>query len=57
VGIALIEAEDVAGANRGFAQSQTPFDVWFNQTVEGLSSVDLGQPVPAWPKLAYDCRP
>jgi hypothetical protein len=57
VGIVLIEGEDVAAANRGFAQSQAPFDVWFKQTVEGFSGVDFGQPIPAWPELAYDCRP
>ena len=57
VGIVLIEAEDVAGANAGFARSQAPFDVWFRQSVEGFSGVDFGQPVPAWPEVAYDSRP
>jgi hypothetical protein len=57
VGIVLIEGEDVAAANRGFAQSQAPFDVWFKQTVEAFSGVDFGQPVAVWPEVAYDCRP
>ena len=57
VGIVLIEADDVAGANSGFARSQSPFDVWFKKTVEGFSGVDFGQPVPAWPQVAYDSRP
>src|SRR5438477_13101310 len=33
VGIVLIEGEDVAAANRGFAESEAPFDVWCEQTV------------------------
>jgi len=57
VGIVLIEAEDVAAANRGFAESKAPFDMWFKQTVQGFSGVDFGQPVPMWPEVAYDVRP
>jgi hypothetical protein len=56
-GVVLIEAQDVAAANQGFAGSQAPFDVWFKQTVQGFSGIDFGQPVPTWPEVGYDSRP
>jgi len=54
--VVLIEAEDVAEANRMFAASTAPFDVWFKETVQEFSGVDFGQPIPAMPETLYDNR-
>jgi len=56
MGIVLIEAEDVAEANRRFAASTVPFDVWFKQTVLDFSGVDFNQPLPAMSETLYDNR-
>lgn len=55
-GIVLIEGEDVAEANRGFAASTNPFDVWFKETVLDFSGVDFGEPIPAMSEVIYDYR-
>lgn len=43
-----VEADDPVGANRQFAASTRPFDVWFKQRLAGLFSpeVDFSKPVP-----------
>jgi hypothetical protein len=56
MGIVLIEAEDVAEANRRFAASTEPFDVWFKETVLDLSGVDFNEPIPAMSEILYDNR-
>jgi hypothetical protein len=56
MGIVLIEGKDVAEANRRFAASTEPFDVWFKQTVLDFSGVDFGQPIPAMSEPLYDNR-
>jgi hypothetical protein len=47
MGIVLIEGENVAEANRRFAASTEPFDVWFKETVLDFSGVDFSRPIPA----------
>jgi hypothetical protein len=56
MGIVLIEGENVAEANKGFAESTEPFDVWFKETVLDFSGVDFGQPIPAMSESLYDYR-
>jgi hypothetical protein len=56
MGIVLIEAENVAEANRGFAASTEPFDVWFKEAVLDFSGVDFSQPIPAMSEPLYDNR-
>jgi hypothetical protein len=56
MGIVLIEGENVAEANRRFAASTEPFDVWFKETVLAISGVDFGQPIPAMSEVLYDNR-
>jgi hypothetical protein len=56
MGVVLIEAENVAEANRGFAASTEPFDVWFKETILDFSGVDFGQPIPAMSEVLYDNR-
>ena len=56
MGIVLIEGENVAEANRRFAASTEPFDVWFKETVLDFSGVDFNQPIPAMPEVLYDNR-
>jgi hypothetical protein len=56
MGIVLIEGENVAKANRRFAASTEPFDVWFKETVLDFSGVDFGQPIPAMSESLYDYR-
>jgi hypothetical protein len=55
-GIVLIEGENVAEANRGFAASTEPFDVWFKETVLDFSGVDFNEPIPAMSETLYDWR-
>jgi hypothetical protein len=55
-GIVLIEGEDVVEANRRFAASTEPFDVWFKETVLDFSGVDFNQPIPAMSEVLYDNR-
>ena len=54
--IVLIEGENVAEANRRFAASTAPFDVWFKETIQEWSGVDFGQPIPGMPEILYDYR-
>lgn len=56
MGIVLIEGENVAQANRRFAVSTEPFDVWFKETVLDFSGVDFSQPIPAMSEIRYDYR-
>jgi hypothetical protein len=55
-GIVLIEAENVAEANKGFAASTEPFDVWFKETVLDFSGVDFNVPLPGMSEVLYDNR-
>ncbi|MGQ0671064.1 MAG: hypothetical protein ACT4PO_15630 [Actinomycetota bacterium] len=55
-GIVLLEGEDVAEANRRFAASTDPFDVWFKETMLDISGVDFGQPIPAMSEVLIDYR-
>jgi hypothetical protein len=55
IGVVLLEADDVAGANRGFAESQEPFDVWFKERAQSFSGIDWSHPVPM-SEVAYDFR-
>jgi hypothetical protein len=43
-----IEGDDPAGANRGFAASQSPFDTWFKAECRNIfiDDVDFNQPLP-----------
>jgi hypothetical protein len=54
--IVLIEGENVAEANRRFAASTEPFDVWFKETVLDFSGVDFSEPLPAMSETLYDNR-
>jgi hypothetical protein len=56
IGIVLIEAEDVAEANRRFAESTEPFDVWFKETILDFSGVDFSHPLPKMSVVMYDNR-
>ncbi len=56
MGIVLIEGENVADANRRFAASTEPFDVWFKETILDLSGVDFSQPIPEMSEVLYDYR-
>jgi hypothetical protein len=56
MGIVLIEGENVAEANRRFAESNEPFDVWFKETVLDFSGVDFNQPITAMSEVVYDNR-
>ena len=56
IGVVLIEAENVAEANRKFAESTEPFDVWFKKSVLDFSGVDFNEPIPAMPEILYDNR-
>jgi hypothetical protein len=56
MGIVLIEGENVAEANRRFAASTEPFDVWFKETVLDFSGVDFSEPLPAMSETLYDNR-
>ena len=55
-GIVLIEAENVAEANKGFAQSTEAFDGWFKKTLLDFSGVDFNEPIPAMSESLYDWR-
>ena len=55
-GIVLIEGKNVAEANKGFAESTDPFDVWFKETVLDFSGVDFSHPLPAMSASLYDFR-
>jgi hypothetical protein len=55
IGVVLLEADDVAEANRRFAESQEPFDLWFKERAGSVSGVDWTQPVPL-PDPAFDFR-
>jgi hypothetical protein len=50
-GIVLLEGDDPVAANKAFAASQDPYDVWFKQQVAEFTGVDFGQPVPAIEQL------
>jgi len=53
--VVRFEADDVAGAFDGFAQSNEPFDLWFKQRVKEVSGVDLGEPMPGpLPEIIFD---
>jgi hypothetical protein len=52
----VLEAENVAEANRRFAESTDPFDVWFKERALEFSGVDFGEPIPAFPEPLYDFR-
>jgi hypothetical protein len=57
MGIVLIEGENVAKANRRFAASTEPFDVWLQEeTVLDFSGFDFSQPIPAMSEVLYDNR-
>lgn len=56
MGIVLIEGEDVAEANRRFAASTEPFDVWFKETILDFSGVDFSEPIPGMSEVLYDNR-
>jgi hypothetical protein len=52
--VVVLEGENVAEANRRFAASTDPFDVWFKEACLEFSGVDFGQPIPALPEPLYD---
>jgi hypothetical protein len=57
MGIVLTEGENVAEANRRFAASTEPFDVWLQaETVLDYSGFDFSQPIPAMSEVLYDNR-
>jgi hypothetical protein len=43
-----IEANDPVEANRLFAGSRTPYDVWFKESIKALfpPEIDFNQPLP-----------
>jgi hypothetical protein len=43
---AYFETHDPAAANRAFAASTEPFDLWFKAAVKRFCGVDLGEPLP-----------
>ena len=44
--LVYVEADDVVKANREFAASRTPFDLWFKETALAGTGVDFNQPLP-----------
>jgi hypothetical protein len=56
MGLVLLEGENVADANRRFAASTDPFDVWFKESVLDITGVDFGQPIPAMSETLIDYR-
>ena len=44
--VAYLEGEDSIRANREFAASQSPYDVWFKQQAGSFTGIDFAQPLP-----------
>ena len=55
--VLLLEGDDPVEANRRFAASDDPFDVWFKERAGRILSVDFGRPIPAQPELIYRSAP
>jgi hypothetical protein len=53
--VALLEGDDPVAANKGFAESKEPFDVWFKERALDITGVDYNQPLPPIDEL-YDWR-
>jgi hypothetical protein len=53
----LLEGDDPVDANRRFAASQDPFDVWFKERAGGIFGADFSQPIPVQPELIYKSAP
>jgi hypothetical protein len=56
MGLVLLEGDNVVDANRRFAASTDPYDVWFKETVLDVTGVDFGQPIPAMSETLIDYR-
>lgn len=56
IAVVYLEGEDPVKANQMFAQSSSPFDVWFKQQALVFSGIDFNQPVPGLPELVFDYR-
>ena len=54
--VVLLEGDDVAAANRSFASSESPYDVWFKERVQSFSGIDFSVPIPALPEQVVDWR-
>jgi hypothetical protein len=55
--VLLLEGDDPVEANRTFAASQDPFDVWFKERAGGILGADFTRPIPVQPELIYRSAP
>ena len=55
--ILLLEGDDPVEANRRFAASEDPFDVWFKQEAGAALGADFSRPVPVRPEMIYESVP
>jgi hypothetical protein len=53
----MLEGPDPVEANKQFAASQEPFDLWFKDRFGSLMGADFGQPIPIHPELIYRSVP
>ncbi len=55
--ILLLEGDDPVEANRKFAASHDPFDVWFKDRAGGILGADFTRPIPVEPEPIYQSAP
>ncbi|MFL5796439.1 MAG: hypothetical protein ACJ77A_00715 [Actinomycetota bacterium] len=55
--VLLLEGDDPVEANRAFAASRDPFDVWFKERAGAILGFDFGVPIPVRPELIYRSAP
>ncbi len=55
--VVYLEGNDPVKANQMFAESKTPFDVWFKQQAQAFTGIDFNQPLPALPELVFEWHP
>ena len=53
----MLEGDDPVEANRRFAESREPFDVWFKERAGAIFGIDVNQPIPVQPELVYQSVP
>ena len=56
IAVVYLEGDDPVKANQMFAESKSPFDVWFKQQALVFSGIDYNQPIPELPELVMDYR-
>jgi len=55
--ILMLEGADPIEANRRFAASEEPFDVWFKDRAGSIFGADFGEPIPVQPEPIYSSVP